>query len=249
MGSGKRWSGPPPSRPLEPSDAAIIANSGFFKGLPEAALKDVVAVARRVTFRQAQYLFRLGDRADAVYLLLSGRARMLQSSAEGQSVALRVLGPGELLGLVAALGEEHYPASAQAQQLCTAARWSGSVLWPLVEQHPSVATAALKMALARLRQMQEQYRELATERVEQRIARALVRLVRQAGKRVDEGVRIDMPLTRQDLAEMTGTTLYTVSRTLTAWADEGVLMSKRSEITILRPHALVARAEDLPDRE
>ncbi len=238
---------PPPSRPLEPGDAAVIAGSDFFKGLPEAALNDVVALGRRVTFRQGQYLFRQGDRADTVYLLLSGRARMLQSSAEGQSVALRVLGPGELLALVAALGEERYPVSAQAQQLCVAARWSGAALWPLFERHPAVATAALKMALARLRQMQEQFRELATERVEQRIARALVRLVRQAGKRVDEGVRIDMPLTRQDLAEMTGTTLYTVSRTLTAWAEEGMLVSRRSEVTILRPHALVARAEDLPD--
>lgn len=236
-----------PTRPLEPRDAEVIAQSALFRGLPADVLAQGTASARRIALRSGQHLFRQDDKADAVYLVLTGRARVLQASADGQSVALRVVGPGELLGLVAALGADRYPVGAQAQGACAAARWFGADLWALLEKSPAMATAALRMALSRLREMQEQFRELATERVEQRIARALVRLVRQAGRRVDEGVRIDMPLTRQDLAEMTGTTLFTVSRTLTAWAERGVLESKRSQVTILRPHALVSLAEDLPE--
>jgi CRP-like cAMP-binding protein len=157
-----------------------------------------------------------------------------------------VTGPGELLALVAALGEGEYPVSAQALQTCVAASWAGRDMWKLLERHPRVGAAALRMALQRLHELQKQYRELATERVEQRIARVLLRLVRQAGTRVDAGVRIGMPLTRQDLAEMSGTTLYSVSRVLSAWTERGLLESKRRQITLLRPHELVSIAEDLP---
>ena len=238
------------TRPLEPRDAALISETAFFRGLSSEALAQAVASARRVTLRAGQHLFRQDDTANAVYLVLSGRARVLQASADGQAVALRVVGPGELLGLVAALGADRYPVGAQAQGGCSAARWSGAELWALLEKSPGMATAALKMALSRLRELQEQYRELATERVEQRIARALVRLVRQAGKRVElpggkGGVRIDMPLTRQDLAEMTGTTLFTVSRTLSGWEEAGLIATGRRRVVVRQPHRLVRIAEDL----
>jgi CRP-like cAMP-binding protein len=87
---------------------------------------------------------------------------------------------------------------------------------------------------------------VATERVERRIAHALLRLVRQAGRRVEAGVEIDFPLSRQDVAEMTGTTLHTVSRTLSAWESQGIVESGRQQVVIRKPHALVAIAEDLP---
>ena len=92
--------------------------------------------------------------------------------------------------------------------------------------------------------LEEGYRSVRQE-VEQRSARALVRLVRQAGRKVPEGVEIDFPITRQELAEMSGSTLHTVSRTLSAWEHKGVLESTRRHIVVCKPHALVAMAEDL----
>ena len=234
------------TRPLEPRDIRQISQAAVFRELSEEARADVVALARKTVLRPAQFLFREGARAEHVYVVLSGRVKILQTSAQGQTVTLRVTGPGELLALVAALGEGDYPVSAQALQTCVAARWAGRDMWNLLERQPRVGAAALRLALQRLHELQKQYRELATERVEQRIARALLRLVRQAGTRVEAGVRIDMPLTRQDLAEMSGTTLYTVSRVLSAWAERGLLESKRRMITLLRPHDLVSIAEDLP---
>jgi CRP-like cAMP-binding protein len=85
-----------------------------------------------------------------------------------------------------------------------------------------------------------------TERVERRIARALLRLAHDAGRRVEGGVEIDFPLSRQDLAQMTGTTLFTVSRTLSAWETDGLIATGRRRVTILKPHGLVRIAEDLP---
>jgi CRP-like cAMP-binding protein len=90
-----------------------------------------------------------------------------------------------------------------------------------------------------------QYRQLATERVERRIARALVRLVQQSGRRVAGGVLIDLPLSRDDIAQMTGTTIYTVSRTVSRWEADGILEAGRQRIVILKPHALVSIADDL----
>jgi cAMP-binding proteins - catabolite gene activator and regulatory subunit of cAMP-dependent protein kinases len=87
-----------------------------------------------------------------------------------------------------------------------------------------------------------------TERVERRVARALLRLVQEAGRRVDAGVEIDFPVSRQDIAEMTGTTLYTVSRLLSSWEERGIVRSGRQRIILTTPHALVALAEDLPER-
>jgi CRP-like cAMP-binding protein len=90
-------------------------------------------------------------------------------------------------------------------------------------------------------------REMATERVERRVARALLRLAREAGKRTEAGIEIAMPLSRQDVAEMTGTTLYTVSRLLSAWEQDGLVETGRQRVVIKQAHALVKIAEDLPD--
>jgi CRP-like cAMP-binding protein len=78
------------------------------------------------------------------------------------------------------------------------------------------------------------------------VARALLRLARQAGQRAEDGVLIGLPLSREDLAEMTGTTLYTVSRILSHWEQQGFVEAGRERVLIHHPHALVAIAEDLP---
>lgn len=90
-------------------------------------------------------------------------------------------------------------------------------------------------------------RELATERVERRIARALCRLSGQLGRKQGDHIHLDFPLSQQDLAEMTGTTVYTVSRTLNEWGRQGILEHGREHIVILAPHKLIAIGEDLPD--
>ena len=98
----------------------------------------------------------------------------------------------------------------------------------------------------RMQELQERYRELATERVAQRVARAILRLARQTGRRVEGGVLLDLALSRQDLAELTGTTLFTISRTLSEWEQQGLVEVGRERVLIKSPHGLVVIAEDLP---
>jgi CRP-like cAMP-binding protein len=101
----------------------------------------------------------------------------------------------------------------------------------------------------RIQELQDRLRELSTERVERRIANTLLRLARQTGQKTPDGIRIDLALSRQDIAEMSGTTLYTVSRTLSRWEQIGIVESGRERVLIRSPHGLVAIAQDLPASE
>ncbi len=233
-----------PSRPLDADDLKVIAGTPLFAGLDEGAVAELARAARRVTLKKGQVLFRQGDRTEAVFLVLRGRLKAIETSDEGQAVLLRLEGAGAPLGLYAALDGERYPITAQASEPAAAARWDGPALRTLMERHPRIALNALPMVLARLRAVQDQYRELATERVERRVARAVLRLVRQAGRRTLEGIQVDAALTRQELAEMSGTTLFTASRLLSRWAAEGVLVTRGRKLLVRQPHRLVAIAED-----
>jgi CRP-like cAMP-binding protein len=101
------------------------------------------------------------------------------------------------------------------------------------------------MIAQRFVKLQDRYQDIATRRVEQRIARALLRLVRQFGKKVTQGVLIDMPLSRKDLAEMTGTNVFNVSRILSKWERAEWVVSQRQLIILCKAHELVILAEDL----
>ena len=112
--------------------------------------------------------------------------------------------------------------------------WEDDVMLNLMQKHPQLAINSLSILAKRIQEFQDRFRELATERVERRVARALT-----------HGILIDITLTRQDLAEMTGTTLYTVSRILSQWEKDGLVSSQREQVTILSPHQLVVIAEDM----
>ena len=109
---------------------------------------------------------------------------------------------------------------------------------------PALATNTLQTVGARLQETHTRVVEMSTEQVERRIAHALLRLVNQSGRKVEHGVEIDFPISRQDIAQMTGTTLHTVSRTLSAWESRGLVESGRQSIVLREPHKLFVLAEE-----
>ncbi|NUQ37195.1 MAG: Crp/Fnr family transcriptional regulator [Caldilineales bacterium] len=223
-----------------------LQQAPFFRDLSAAQRQEVVQAARRQKFERDSFLFQQGDPASSLYLLLTGRLRILQVTPDGQQVLLRVITPGETFGGIVVLDHADYPASARAVEDCAVLVWDRETLARLMEHCPRLALNALQVLADRIQSLQDQYRELATERVERRLARALLRLTRQTGRRVEAGVLIDFPLSREDLAEMTGATLFTVSRILSGWEREGLIKTDRQRILIRFPHGLVAIAEDLP---
>jgi len=209
---------------------------------------DVHSIARLGIQRAVEedsYFFFQGERADYLHILLSGRAKLCTISADGQQVNLRTLVPNQLFGAVGAIDPNaNYPACAQALEDSTSLAIESDAFAHLLAERPHLSFGLMRLMTGYIQEMQERYSELATERVEQRIARALLRLTAQSGKRREQG-GIDLSFSRQDLAEMTGTTLYTVSRCLSSWEKKGIITTGRERVTVIDPHGLVRIADDL----
>jgi CRP-like cAMP-binding protein len=223
-----------------------IARARILAGIPPAEVHDMVSRFHLRRFDREAHLVHEGDPADSYYLLIDGQVKILQTSAEGFEVILHILGPGDLVGALPNLTEGTYPASGVALSDVVAYVIAARAFDALLEDHPRLAVNLLRFAAERLRATHARLREMATERVERRIARTLGRLASQIGRRTTEGIALSTLLSRQDLAEMCGTTLFTVSRTLKQWEREGILRAGREQVTILDTHALVAIGEDLP---
>jgi CRP/FNR family transcriptional regulator, nitrogen oxide reductase regulator len=227
------------------TDAAFLKPVAMFASLDARALEDVKAAGHSRNVESGATFFREGDVASSFFVLMSGTVKLTQLTPEGHQVVLRLIGPGDAFGGVAALGGAAYPVTAEAVVVSSAIEWPGSVMAGLMERYPRLAMNALRFVAERLHELQVQYRQLATEKVERRVARALLRLVQQAGRRVEAGVLIDLPLSRDDIAQMTGTTLYTVSRILSQLEANGIVSAGRHRVVILKPHALLTIADDL----
>jgi len=218
----------------------------LFAGLKKGELEEVCRAAKLCRMAQDDYFFFQGDPTAHIYVLLEGRVKISQTNADGQQILFRAISPTTLFGGLAMTQTEFYPVTAQVAEDSTAACWSKEDFLSLVARFPKLALNAMEMMASRIQEFQDRFRELATERVERRLARTLLRLASQSGKKTEQGVLIDLPLTRQDLAEMTGTTLYTVSRILSQWETQKLVINGRGRVVISFPHGLVQIAEDLP---
>jgi len=226
----------------------LLGRAPIFGGLESRELEEVLAAARERRVEDGEAVFREGEPAGWFCVVADGRLKLTQLGADGNEVILRFVGPGEATAALAIFEGAEYPVTARSVGPTTVLEWERATVQTMLSRHPALAVATVRLLSERLREVQERFRELATERVARRVARALLRLVRQAGRKVEGGVLIDLPLSRQDLAKMTGTTLFTVSRILSEWEARGILQSGRERVTVTNPHGLVAIAEDLPEQ-
>lgn len=218
----------------------------LFRKLSRPDLAKIAGMAQHRHATEEGYFFQQGDAADYIYILEEGQVRMTQLTPEGDQIILRFIGPRDMFGGIAALTIKAYPATAQALKESRALIWDAAAMRELMLLVPRLALNVLDHSAETIVQLQDRVRELQTERLERRVARALLRLAHQAGKRAGAGVLIDLPLSRQDIAEMTGTNLYSVSRILSAWEKQEIVETGRERITLRVPHRLVIIAEDLP---
>ena len=226
-------------------DRSLIEKLPLFAGLSAAALEAILSEARSARYAKNTAVFEQGEDVHSFFLLLHGHVRASKTTPAGQQIVVRYVTPGEIFGVAPAIGLKTYPATATAVDDSVVLVWP-SAAWPrLVAQHPALATNTLQTVGSRLQETHARVMEMSTQQVERRIAHALLRLAKQAGRKVEHGVEIDFPISRQDVAEMTGTTLHTVSRTLSAWESQGLVESGRQRIVLRDPHRLFGLAEDV----
>lgn len=196
------------------------------------------------SIEEGGFFFMQGDEAVFLYVLLSGQVKLMQSNPNGQQVNLRTIYPWQMFGALGAVRENAiYPASAQALENSASLAIRSDFFHDLLRARPELSFDLMGLMTSYIQEMQARYRELATHRVEQRAANALIRLAGQAGVKSKKEAGIELSLSRQDIAEMTGTTLYTISRLLSEWERNGIVETGRERILILQPHQLVRIAE------
>lgn len=234
---------------MEKDVQELVRQSNLFKDVSPEVFTQVLESSVPRSVEEDGFFFMQGDPATHAYVLIEGRVKMIQITPNGQQITMRIMTPGQTYGGIALLNPQAgYPATAQAVEDSRALAWDTAHLRELVAQDPTISLNVMGLMHGYISELQERQKALVTDRVEQRIARILLKLAAQSGKKIDEGVLIDLPITRQDIAEMCGTTLFTVSRTLNEWERGGLLEIGRERVVIREPHGLVTIADELVER-
>ena len=221
----------------------ILQAMPFFAGLSERDWEKVIDLFSERQYQKDDYIFLEGEAPEALYIIRSGKVKVLRHSTDGKDVVLRVGGVGHLLGTVAVFDGGGYPGTAQVIEECTALVIARNDCLTLVNRYPVFALAVISDLGSRLRSSAEQIRSLAVERVEQRIARVLLKLAETAGSDSPEGRVIEMPLTRQDVADMTGTTVETAIRVMSKFRRNELIRTRRGKVVLVDIDALANIAE------
>jgi CRP/FNR family transcriptional regulator, nitrogen oxide reductase regulator len=212
--------------------------------LPTQLAEHLLATSRTREMERSAVLFQQGDPALTVYGILAGRLRLTQHTLDGTDVTLSVFTVGETVGLGAVISGDEYPGTCEVSDDAVVLAIPRSSFLELMASHGPLANRVINMLVHRLHEAHDHIRELSSERVERRVARTLLRLANKVGLKTEFGIKIDMPLSRQDLAEMCGTTLHTVSRILSEWQRLGLVDIGREQVTVTRAHDLVLIAEE-----
>jgi CRP-like cAMP-binding protein len=204
---------------MMPDDCSSIADAGQ---------------ARR--FGAGEMLYMEGDSVQRVMLLTTGIVKITKFGISGVEVILRLGVRGDVLGGVDLISTSKHGATAQALRPCHVLTWDAATFRSLVRRFPALRENMLRLLTECVSELEERFREMASERVGQRVARQLVRLATQIGRPVEGAIEVG--LSREQLAQMTGTTLFTVSRLLSGWESQGLLKPRREAVLLCDIEAL-----------
>lgn len=227
-------------------DVTLLRPIAHFSTLSDDDMRDVLDLATGRRFDAGTDVFGEGLPADRFYLLLDGHIRVVRTNEDGEEVIVLHIHSGGMFGIAAALGRTTYPATARAASEVYVLSWPTAAWHQFVAAYPGFAQTTYGTVGDRVSEMNARIMEMATKRVEERVACALLRLANQSGEKAGDSVRIGFPLTRQNIADLTGSTLHTVSRLLSAWDKDGVIQSTRKQIVVTDPPALMALAGQTP---
>jgi CRP/FNR family transcriptional regulator, nitrogen oxide reductase regulator len=221
----------------------IFSRSQLFADIPPKMLADILSHGRHANFKSGGIVFHEGNHAEKCYLVLKGRLKLSKLHEQGKEVIIRYIDTDSITAAIAVFKGKKYPVTATAMGVVEVIGWDRDTMMKLMSDYGQLAVNLLRFIIDRIEELQTRYLELSTEQVERRIARSLLRIMSQSGRKTVEGIEIEFQLSRQDLADYTGTTLYTVSRTLSNWGKKGWVKSRRQHIIIIDPHSLVNFSE------
>ena len=225
--------------------AAYLRQRPVFAGLPAREIEELATVAVEESHRARAYIFLESDPSRWFYLVKSGHVKIVRHSKTGKDVVLELLGPGEVFGGVAVIEKRPYPAAAQATEPTVVVKIPAGPVIALADRHPAFIKEMALMIGRRLRAAHDSVKSLAVDPVEARLAAALLRLAEREGTRGKSGDGVTLPfhLTRQSLADMTGTTVETTIRILSRWLRDGLLVDEGGRLVLTDREGMTALAE------
>ncbi|MFD0981864.1 Crp/Fnr family transcriptional regulator [Tropicimonas aquimaris] len=220
-------------------DTSLLTGLPPFSRLDRDQIRQILDDATSRRYEEGATIFREGHEAERFYLLLDGYLRVIRTTPDGEQIIVLHISPGQLFGIAKALQRSTYPATAVAAAESIALSWPTRLWESYIAQYEGFATESYKTLGQRLGEIQTTLTEMATQAVEQRVAAVLLRMANQSGQKSEVGIEIGFPVTRHNISDMTGTTLHTVSRLLSAWEKDGIVRSSRKHIVVTDPHALM----------
>ena len=216
----------------------VLRQSFIFSTLNDKELGELANLASEYSFGANDFVFWDGDSPDRLYIVVEGKVKVIKHSSLGKEFTIAFFGPGEMFGEVAVFENKPYPASARA---ATEARVLGikrNDFLSFLASRPQIALGIINVLSGRLRDAHTRLRDLAGERVEQRLASLLIMLSSKLG--------LTLPFTRQEIADMAGTTIETAIRVMSNLRDRGIIRSTRGKVIILDEQKLRLLSEGPP---
>jgi CRP-like cAMP-binding protein len=210
----------------------------LLNGLTEDEQSRLLETSRVRMLGARDLLAREGDPAAFAALVQLGYLKLTRTGADGAEMIVRYLGPGEPFAAIAVLPDARFPVTATAVTPARLLVWPADIMRGAADRLPRLKTNLMSAMSGHLTGALTRMQELTNDRVPQRVARALVRMARDCGERTPQGWRIVHPITRQELADLTGTTLFTVSRLVASWEADGLVLTSRGTMTVVDPPAL-----------
>ena len=207
------------------SRVQILKRLLIFSSLNDGELGELSKLAVERSFKSGEFVFWEGDAPDWLYIVAEGRIKVVKHSSLGKEFIIAFFDPGEMFGEVAVFQGKPYPASAQAVTDTEILEIKKKDFLSFLSNRPQVALEIIGVLGGRLRDAQGRLKDMAGERAEQRLAKTLLMLSLKLGT--------NLPFTKQDIADMAGTTAETAIRVTSHLKDEGILRSTRGKIIIL----------------
>jgi CRP-like cAMP-binding protein len=212
----------------------------LFKNLSDEELKELAPYLVTASYKKKADIFAEGDPPEWFYIVSKGKVKITKLSHEGKEIILELISPNDIFGGVAVLRNFPYPANAVAMEDTEAIKITRKNLMRLVDRFPNLMYCIALQLGDRMKSSYDSLKNIALERVEARIAALLLKLAHKVGLKTEEGVLIDMRLTKQDIADMVGTTVETSIRTFSKFKKEGLVMDSDGKIIIKDQEGLTA---------
>lgn len=220
----------------------VLRRTTIFRRLSGEDRQRLAGVATTRTFDKDAPLFSEGDPSDYLYTVVSGRVKVFKTTARGTDIILELFGPGDPVGAVAVYESRAYPASAVALEPTSCLMIPRRSFFSLLEAHPTMVRGLLTGLTHRLVELTNRLAELSGGRVEARVARFFLKLANDIGQPRSEGIFIPLALSRQEIADMIGTTIETSIRIMSRWGKENLIRTEKDGFVVLDRPALEAIA-------